>query len=241
MPSSDAGLSAFVMLMVAPRGPRYSISLSRGLAILRCFSSELPVRGVAEIADELDLSRSTTHRYMSTLAALGYLDQDPGSGRKYRLAGGVNDLGMAVLGTTGLREPARPILLELRGKTGLSVSMGIFDGSDVLCCERVPSLTHGQAEIESTVRVGSRRPARSTAIGRVLLAYLPEAEREQRLRTLTLRQRASKDASESALNAELQQIHDTGIALDGQQNTAGLVSIAAPVCGASGSFSPLSI
>ena len=56
------------------REPRYSQSLERGLAILSCFTPKRPVLGIADIADELGMSRSTTHRYVITLLALGYLD-----------------------------------------------------------------------------------------------------------------------------------------------------------------------
>jgi DNA-binding IclR family transcriptional regulator len=55
------------------QGSRYSLSLERGLAILGCFTPERTVLGIADIADELGMSRSTTHRYMITLLALGYL------------------------------------------------------------------------------------------------------------------------------------------------------------------------
>ena len=63
--------------MVDPslREPRYSQSLERGLAILGCFTPKRPVLGIADIADELGMSRSTTHRYVITLVALGYLEQ----------------------------------------------------------------------------------------------------------------------------------------------------------------------
>src|ERR1700733_5757810 len=65
------------------REPRYSQSLERGLAILSCFTPKRPVLGIADIADELGMSRSTTHRYVITLLALGYLEQ--GASRQYRL------------------------------------------------------------------------------------------------------------------------------------------------------------
>ena len=94
------------------REPRYSQSLERGLAILGCFTPERPVLGIADIADELGMSRSTTHRYVITLVALGFLEQ--GASRKYRLGLRVTDLGMSALNSTGLREHARPYLEELR-------------------------------------------------------------------------------------------------------------------------------
>jgi IclR family pca regulon transcriptional regulator len=71
------------------REPRYSQSLERGLAILSCFTPKRPVLGIADIADELGMSRSTTHRYVITLLALGYLEQ--GASRKYRLGLRVTD------------------------------------------------------------------------------------------------------------------------------------------------------
>ena len=59
------------------RGARsYSRSLERGLAILLAFRSSQPLLGVSELAHEIGLNRSTTHRYISTLATLGYLQQD---------------------------------------------------------------------------------------------------------------------------------------------------------------------
>ena len=108
------------------REPRYSQSLERGLAILGCFTPKRPVLGIADIADELGMSRSTTHRYVITLVALGYLEQ--GASRKYRLGLRVTDLGMSALNSTGLREHAHPYLEELRQRTSYTTSLGVLDG-----------------------------------------------------------------------------------------------------------------
>lgn len=64
------------------RPGKFSSSLVAGLAILRCFTAEHPVRGIAEIAMELDMSSSTTP-YTTTLVMLGFLERGPS--RKYRL------------------------------------------------------------------------------------------------------------------------------------------------------------
>ena len=81
------------------REPQYSQSLERGLSILGCFTPQRSVLGIAEIADDLGMSRSTTHRYVITLVALGFLEQ--GASRKYRLGLRVTDLGMSALNSTG--------------------------------------------------------------------------------------------------------------------------------------------
>ncbi|MCW3019933.1 MAG: IclR family transcriptional regulator [Solirubrobacterales bacterium] len=63
---------------------RLSHSLFRGLLILALFISGKEGRGVVEVARQLGLSPSTTHRYMTTLVAFGLLVQEPAT-RKYRL------------------------------------------------------------------------------------------------------------------------------------------------------------
>ena len=66
--------------------PRLSRSLLRGLSILTCFGPDGDPRGIVEIAEELGMSPSTTHRYALTLVALGLLERCPDT-RKYRLPG----------------------------------------------------------------------------------------------------------------------------------------------------------
>src|ERR1700685_4135810 len=112
------------------REPRYSQSLERGLAILGCFTPKRPVLGIADIADELGMSRSTTHRYVITLVALGYLEQ--GASRKYRLGLRGTDLGLAALNFTGLRGQAHPALEELRQRTSCTASLAVLNGTDIV-------------------------------------------------------------------------------------------------------------
>src|SRR5260370_2145725 len=119
------------------REPRYSQSLERGLAILGCFTPARPVLGIADIADELGMSRSTTHRYVITLVALGYLEQ--GASRKYRLGLRVADLGLSALNSTGLRDHARPYLEELRQRTSYTARLSALDGTEVLSIGRLRS------------------------------------------------------------------------------------------------------
>jgi IclR family pca regulon transcriptional regulator len=116
------------------RSPRYSQSLERGLAILRMFTPARPVLGIADIAGELGRSRSTTHRYVVTLVALGYLEQDVSS--KYRLGLRVTDLGMSALNSTGLRKHAHPYLEELRQRTSYTTSLGVLNGPDLVYVDR---------------------------------------------------------------------------------------------------------
>ncbi len=86
-------------------GSGQSQSLERGLAILSAFKPATPELGISELARELGLTRSTSHRYVATLARLGYLQQNPQS-RKYRLGPRVLDLGFSAINSMELREIA---------------------------------------------------------------------------------------------------------------------------------------
>ncbi len=197
--------------------PRYSQSLERGLAILGCFTPERPVLGIAEIADELGISRSTTHRYVITLFALGYLEQD--SSRRYRLGLGVTDLGMSVLNATGLREHAHPHLEELRRETSYTVSIAVLNGGEIVYVDRAPSFRN---EIDLGLDTGSRLPAYCTAMGKVLLANLPEREQSELLASMKLAQRGPNTiTSKNALRVELEQIREEGFAVNDQELAEG--------------------
>jgi IclR family pca regulon transcriptional regulator len=210
------------------REPRYSQSLERGLAILGCFTPKRPVLGIADIADELGMSRSTTHRYVITLVALGYLEQ--GASRKYRLGLRVTDLGMSALNSTGLREHAHPYLEELRQRTSYTTGLGVLDATDVLYIDRIRTYRRGHGKIELNLHTGSRVPAYCTSMGKLLLANLPEAEQRDLLAQMKLTKRGPNTiTSKKALRDELDEIHAAGFAVDDQEMTSDFYAIAAPV------------
>jgi IclR family transcriptional regulator, pca regulon regulatory protein len=210
------------------RGPRYSQSLERGLAILGCFTSEHPVMGIADIADELGMSRSTTHRYVTTLLALGYLEQ--GRSRKYRLGLRVTDLGMSALNATGLRENVHPFLEELRERTGYTIGLAVLDGTEILYVDRARSWRRAERETDLGLYPGSRMPAYCTAMGKVLLAYLPDVVQRDLIAQLKLeRNSPSTITSKQALRAELERIVEDGYAVNDQELRPGLQAIAVPV------------
>jgi IclR family pca regulon transcriptional regulator len=207
---------------------RYSQSLERGLAILGCFTPEHPTLGIADMADDLGMSRSTTHRYVITLVALGFLEQ--GASRKYRLGLRVTDLGMSALNSTGLREHTRSYLEELRQHSSYTVSLAVLDGPEILYVERARSFRRGQHKIDMNLRVGSRLPAYCTSLGKVLLAFLPDADQHEVITQMELAKRGPNTiTTRKALLAELEHVRDEGFAVNEEELTAGLISIAAPI------------
>ncbi|MGH2912585.1 MAG: helix-turn-helix domain-containing protein [Solirubrobacteraceae bacterium] len=75
--------AAQMALADALSDPQLSQSLLRGLAILSCYGPERPWRAIIDLAKELHMSPSTTHRYVKTLRAVGLLEQNPTT-REYR-------------------------------------------------------------------------------------------------------------------------------------------------------------
>jgi len=217
------------METAAVSGSTYSQSLERGLAILSAFRSGLPLLGVSELGREVGLSRSTTHRYVATLAALGYLQQDAAT-KKYRLGPRVLDLGFSAINSMELREVAAPHHQQLSDETGFTVNMAILDGVDIVYVERCRSGRTGQREIDLNLHVGARLPAYCTSLGKVLLAFLPPVELAAALTNIDFARRGPNTlTSSTSLSLELKRVRENGFAISNEELAYGLRSIAAPV------------
>ncbi len=221
--------------MPSPEGTTgTSQSLERGLAILSSFSSRRSLIGVSELSRELDLSRSTTHRYVATLAQLGYLRQDPAS-RRYGLGPKVLDLGFAAINSMDLREIAAPYLRQLSDETQHTVNLAILDGIDVVYIERCRTSGPGQRDIDLNLHVGARLPGYCTAMGKAILAFVPDDHLEAVIRKTDFAPRGPNTLTTSeAFREELGRIRASGIAVNNEELAYGLRSIAAPIHSGSG-------
>jgi DNA-binding IclR family transcriptional regulator len=142
---------------------RFSSSLVAGLSMLRCFTAEHPVRGIADMAEELDLGRSTTHRYATTLVTLGYLEQGPS--RKYRLSSRVCDFGLSLLDSMMVRRVAREHLKVLRAQTRRTASLGVLWETEVAYIDHWHGSRQGQYAVDAGVGLGTRVPVHCSAAG----------------------------------------------------------------------------
>jgi IclR family pca regulon transcriptional regulator len=215
-------------------GTSTSQSLERGLAILSAFESDRPLIGVSELSRELELSRSTAHRYIATLAQLGYLQQDPDS-KRYRLGPKVLDLGFSAINSMDVREISAPHLRRLSDETGHTVNLAILDGTDVVYIERCRTARPGQREIDLNLHVGARLPAYCTAMGKAILAFVPEERREEIIARIEFTPRGPNTLTDpQAFREELERIRMAGIAVNDEELAYGLRSIAAPIQSHSG-------
>ena len=183
-------------------------SLEYGFGLLALFTGERPVWGIAELARELNVSPSTVHRYTTTALNRGYLEQT--DGRLYRPARRCAELGMAVLEMLWPIGRARPILRELRRRTGRTVSLAVLDGTEVLYLQRLLGFQRGQYLLEQGLGAGSRLAMGETAAG-VALAHVLQEMSSRKTPWSTRNELVVKDAGR----------HERALGLAIAVNTAG--------------------
>lgn len=151
---------------------QFVTALARGLEVLRAFGPGEVLLGNQEIAARTGLPKATISRLTHTLCRLGYLRYVEALG-KYRLGVGTLALGVSALASIGVRGVARPLMQGLADETNVSVSLGGRDRLDAVYLESCRS----QSPVTLRLEVGSRIPVATTAMGRALIAGLPEGER----------------------------------------------------------------
>ncbi len=151
---------------------RYLVpGLVRGIRILRLFRSDRPVISAPEMAQELNIPRSTVFRLAQTLEFLGLLEKVE-HGQSYRLGVSLLSLGFEFLASLDIAELGRPIADALADRTGLSSHVVIRDGTDVVVVYKAA----GRSAFTGALTPGARLPAHATVLGRVILADMPDGE-----------------------------------------------------------------
>ncbi|GAA1969785.1 IclR family transcriptional regulator C-terminal domain-containing protein [Catenulispora subtropica] len=212
----------------------FSQSLERGLEILSAFTEHRPVLGIADLARAAGLTKSTAHRYVATLAKLGYVLQDPDT-RKYSLGPRVIDLGFAALNSMEITRIAAQPLQALSDETGYPASMAVLDGADVVYVDRRRSRRATGFPMDITLHVGSRLPAYCTSMGKVLLADKDPEQLAALLDRSELTRRGPRTITgRDQLLAVLDRVRANGLAVNDEELAPGLRSVAAPVRDRSG-------
>ena len=171
---------------------------------------------------------------MTTLAKLGYLQQDPDS-KRYRLGPKVLDLGFSALNSMDLLEISAPYLRQLSDETQHTVNLAILDDIDVVYIERCRTTRPGQQEIDLNLHVGARLPAYCTAMGKAILAFVPDERLDAILERIDFTKRGPNTITDAKeFRKELARIRESGIAVNDEELAYGLRSIGAPIHSYSG-------
>ena len=204
--------------------------LDRALAALEILAARSSECGLAELCTELKLHKSTVHRLMMVLEQHRLVVKSPETGR-YRLGLKLFELGSKALDGIDLRGRARRYLDHLQEDFGETVFFCILDEGQVFYVEKVES----ESSVRTACTVGSRAPAYCTAVGKAMLAELPESEVARIIRRWGLKPFTPKTlTTASALKAELKAVRARGYAIDDEEKEEGLRCVGAAVRSNSG-------
>jgi DNA-binding IclR family transcriptional regulator len=152
---------------------KFVSALARGLEVLRAFTPTEGLLGNGELVARTGLPKPTVTRLTYTLTKLGYLAYVERLG-KYQLAPAALALGYSALANMRIRQIARGAMQALADYADASVALGTRDRLDIIYVEHCRS-RHG---VMLRLGLGARIPIANTAMGRALIAGLPEAERD---------------------------------------------------------------
>ncbi|HEY8360947.1 MAG TPA: IclR family transcriptional regulator C-terminal domain-containing protein [Ramlibacter sp.] len=158
-------------------GKDFVASLEKGLEVLGCFGRQHAKLTLSEVARLTGATPASARRSLSTLHVLGYLDSD---GKRFWVAPRVLLLAHAYLTSRPTPGLAQPLLDALSERTRQSASLGKLVGQDVIIVAR----STARRSLSTGLGIGSRLPVYCSALGRVLLASLPPAEAERRVRAM---------------------------------------------------------
>lgn len=176
-----------------------------------------------EISVHLGVSKSTVHRYLTTLEKLKVVERDERD--RFRLGLKLIELAGDFLGDHNLRNASEPFLNELATRTQETIHLAVPSQSEVVYITKVDS-SHS---IRMASRIGARSPMYCTSLGKAILAYYPAAQVEEIIREGLPARTPYTITSPEALYAELARVRAQGFAIDDQENELGVRCVGAPV------------
>jgi IclR family pca regulon transcriptional regulator len=201
----------------------FMATLAKGLAVLGTFDKARPTMTLSQAAQATGLSRATARRILRTLTELGYVLQD---GRQFSLSSGILKLGFAYLATQNWIEQASPLMRQLSEQFHESCSAAILQRDEIVYVARFPA---GRI-MSVSLAVGTRLPAFHTALGRIQLGFLDEAELWCRLKSLRIEAYTPSTITDvQALFDRVREDHAQGFSIVDEELERGLRAIAVPI------------
>ncbi len=205
-------------------------SVEKAIAVLNCFSTEKQILGVGDISQYTGYTKSTVSRLLSTLEKHGCVIKT-GSAGKYQLGYRINLWANISARQNNLVNIARPVMEELRDKCGEEIALYVVEGDRRVCVARVQSLH----EIAKVGPVGTYYPLHAGASGKVLLAYLPEDQRNAIIVKGRLEKYTSLTITDNQkLEKDLEAIRNKGYAVSRGEREPDAFSVTAPIWDAGG-------
>jgi len=186
-------------------------------------------KGVSELANRTDLTKGTIHNHLSTLNQYGYVVNEDG---QYRLGMRFFEVGQTVVQRKQVREIARPDLEELAEETGEMANLMVEEQGRGIYVDIVRS----ESAVNIDTRVGSVQHLHACALGKAILAHLPDHRVEDILDQHDLAKETDNTVTDrEQLLDELESVRDRGVAFDGEERAKGIRCVAAPILANDGS------
>jgi IclR family transcriptional regulator, KDG regulon repressor len=203
-------------------------TIERMDAILEAVGRSPQGASIKDLSAALGLPKGTVHRILSSLSYFGYVRQHPET-KNYGLGLKLMELGSRLGSQLDLRRVAAPFIRTLVDKTGEAAHLVVLDGGDVVYIDKIEA-RENSAGLVMASRVGSRNPAHCCAVGKVLLAGLPEGDLDALLGAMELARRTANTITDPVLLKEhLRTVREQGYAVDDEENERGIRCLAAPI------------
>lgn len=221
-------------------GPKrtYDITaLQRGLRLLRLFGESPQGLSAKQVAGLSRLPVSTVHRFLANLVTAGFLSCDLEG--HYHLGIACFAIGQAAAGQLDIRRLSLPYLRELNQQTRETIHLTVRHGLSAVYVEKLDS----PEPLRIHSRIGASVPLYCSAVGKVMLAYMPQEERDRVLPELQVRRLTPNTVGNlQELETELYRVRKNGYACDMEEHEMHIRCVAAPIWDHTGSVqSSLSI
>lgn len=196
----------------------------KAIGVLAYILEEGHIVSLKAVSDALKLPKTTAFRYLNTLAEAGFIQQDQATG-KYRAANRMHAIAVADVMVSKAQQLARPLMAELTREFSATVNLAVKGDGCIVYLDVIDS-TVG---FRTVAQIGDSDPMHSTALGKALLAFLPEAEKQIYL-SRSLAERTGRTLIQrEQLDEQLRQVSRRGYAIETGENEDGAMCIGAPI------------
>ncbi len=198
--------------------------LVKALNILDCLAADAPC-SVAHICERTGVTKPAAYRILRTLDMASYVVRDEDR-REFSLGPALYNMSRAARNSTDLVRIARPVMESLNSELEETVNLGVVSHGQVVYLDTIES----SQRLRSTVQLALRDNVHSTALGKAVLAALPEDAAEIRLKDVVLKAMTPKTVvALDSLLGQLEEVRGCGYALDDEENELGSRCVAAAI------------
>lgn len=204
-------------------------SLSKGFSVLEALAQAQDPLTLSELARSVGINNVTATRFCYTLIRLGFISRD--SQLRYHLTPHVLSLGYAAIRRLDWRKVAHYYLEQLSKETRETVNLSVLNGQGILYLIRIKT----EKILPFDLHIGSQLPVHCTSMGKVLMAFAPQEQTSPILNMLNLRPLTHRTLTRlKDYLKELEETRKRGYAINDEELSVGLRSVAAPVQDAQG-------